>query len=91
MRTCTPEGRSMVNPGQRNEVTTPGVSGIISLCTPEGRSGGRIRALMTLLFYTPCNVVLRLGGIAVASSVITNKNIETRKTPLVFCSAQKIS
>ena len=37
----TPEGRSLVNPGRRNEVTTPGVGCSPSLGTPEGRSGER--------------------------------------------------
>ena len=36
---CTPKGRSMVNPGRRNAVTTPGVNGIALTCTLKGRSG----------------------------------------------------
>ena len=34
-----PKGRSKVNPGRRNAVTTPGVMHTPYPCTPKGRSG----------------------------------------------------
>ena len=59
MHTCTLKGRSMVNPGRRNAVTTPEVNGIFFRCTPEGRNGGRIvvlvRATLTVLPQILCD------------------------------------